>query len=122
MKPYKKIINQKLFSHKVLEDEVIITEIAEGIKRKLNSNTIIYMKLIYFLLFIFGMLFTGYMFMNDFSFDNITFSNYLINTLFILLLSGLAIVGIAYLISLRRRSTNKDIMTIRQYYEYKSAR
>jgi predicted membrane protein len=81
------------------------------------------MKPIYSLLFVFGLLIAGYLFVNDFTFDNISFSNYLINTLFILLLSCLAIViGVVYLISVKRRSHYKDIMTIRQYYQYKSAR
>jgi hypothetical protein len=84
------------------------------------------MKLIYFFLFVFVMMLTGYLFVNDFNFDNISFSDYLINTLFILLLASLFVVlvsGIMYLIAHRRKSSYyKDIMTIRQYYDYKSAR
>jgi ABC-type Fe3+ transport system permease subunit len=84
------------------------------------------MKLIYFFLFVFVMMLTGYLFVNDFNFDNISFSDYLINTLFILLLTSVFVVavsGIMYLIAHRRKSSYyKDIMTIRQYYDYKSAR
>jgi polyferredoxin len=84
------------------------------------------MRLIYFFLFVFVMMLTGYLFVNDFNFDNITFSDYLINTLFVLLLTCVFVVavsGIMYLIARRKRSSYyKDIMTIRQYYDYKSAR
>lgn len=79
------------------------------------------MKPIYALLFIIALMFGGYFVINGFSFDNISFSNYLINTLFILLLSGLALGGaVAWFINLRRKHTYKGIMTIRQYYQYKS--
>ena len=84
------------------------------------------MRLIYFLLFLFGLMLTGYLFVNNFNFDNATFSDYLINTVFILLLACAFVVlvsGTMYLIARRRRSSYyKDIMTIRQYYDYKSAR
>lgn len=80
------------------------------------------MKLIYFFLFAFVMMLGGYLLFNDFIFDNISFSAYLINTLFILILSCLAVAGIVYFINLKRRSFSKDVMTIRQYYQYKSAR
>lgn len=84
------------------------------------------MKLIYFLLFLFGLLLTGYLYVNNFSFDNITFSNYLINTLFVLLLTSMFVAiaaTIMYMLARRRKSTYyKDIMTIRQYYDYKSIR
>lgn len=80
------------------------------------------MKLLYFILFIFGMLLTGYLFINDFTFDNSSFSNYLISTLLILLLSSIVVAGIVYFIATRRKSNYKGIMTIRQYYDYKSAR
>lgn len=80
------------------------------------------MKLLYFFLFLFVLLVTGYLFIYDFSFDNITFSNYLINALFIAVLSCVAIIGIVYLVMQRRKNTNNGVMTIRQYYQYKSAR
>lgn len=84
------------------------------------------MRLIYFFLFLFSLMLTGYLFINNFSFDNVTFSDYLINTVFILLLTCAFVVivsGIMYFIARRRRSSYyKDIMTIRQYYNYKSAR
>ena len=69
----------------------------------------------------FGAILGGYLLINDFSFDNITFSDYLINTLFIFLLSCVAIgIAILLLVSLKRKSANKGIMTIREYYEYKA--
>ncbi len=78
------------------------------------------MKLLYFLLFIFGLLLGGYLILNDFNFDNSTFSNYLLDTLFIFLMSCVGIIITALVIvSLKRRSTHKGIMTIREYYEYK---
>jgi len=84
------------------------------------------MKLIYFLLFLFTLLITGYLILNNFTFDNTSFSDYLINTLFVLLLTCgfiVMVTGITYLVAHRRRSSYyKDIMTIRQYYDYKSVR
>lgn len=79
------------------------------------------MKLFYILIFIFAVILGGYLIINNFSFDNETFSNYLINTLFVFLLScvGLAIAVTAF-ISIKRKSTTKGIMTIREYYEYKT--
>ncbi|AWH85959.1 hypothetical protein HYN59_12950 [Flavobacterium album] len=65
---------------------------------------------------------TGYLFMNDFNFDNISFSNYLITTLAILLSSCIAVGCVVWLLSQKRKSYYKGIMTIRQYYDYKSAR
>lgn len=79
------------------------------------------MRLLYILIFMFGAILGGYLLINDFSFDNITFSDYLINTLFIFLLSCVAIgIAILLLVSMRRRSANRGIMTIREYYEYKA--
>lgn len=80
------------------------------------------MKPLYYLFLLVILLFTGYLFINDFNFDNITFSDYLINTLFILFLSCLVVGVTIYFIAIRRKHLNKDIQTIRQYYEYKSAR
>ena len=80
------------------------------------------MKLLYILAVTFGLLLTGYMFVNDFTFDNTTFSNYLINTLFIMLLCCLGVVGLFAAVSYRRKHADKDVMTIRQYYQYRSAR
>jgi hypothetical protein len=42
--------------------------------------------------------------------------------LFILLPSSLAIAGIVALLSYRRKQQDRDVMTIRQYYNYRSAR
>jgi len=79
------------------------------------------MRLLYILIFMFGAILGGYLLINDFSFDNITFSDYLINTLFIFLLSCVAIgIAILLLVSMRRKSANRGIMTIREYYEYKA--
>lgn len=84
------------------------------------------MKLIYIYFFLFALLLAGYLTINNFSFDNMSFSGYLINTLFILLSTGAFIAlasGIVFLIAQRRKSSYyKDIMTIRQYYDYKSVR
>lgn len=80
------------------------------------------MKPIYYLFLLIALIFLGYLFINDFNFDNISFSNYLINILFITLLSFLT-VGIAiYMIVMKRKKQDKGIQTIRQYYQYKSAR
>lgn len=80
------------------------------------------MKLLYIFLTLVAAVVGGYLIINDFNFDNISFSNYLINALFIMLLSCLAIAGIFYLIAVKRRKNDRGIMTIRQYYQYKSAR
>ncbi len=77
------------------------------------------MKLFYILLATFGALFAGYLIMNDFSFDNISFSNYLITTLFILLMSCLLAIGLAVFVSFRKKQSERNVMTIRQYYQYK---
>lgn len=77
------------------------------------------MKLLYILLATFGALFAGYMVTNDFTFDNTSFSNYLISTLFILLMACLVAIGLGALVSYRRKHTDKNVMTIRQYYQYK---
>jgi predicted histidine transporter YuiF (NhaC family) len=77
------------------------------------------MKLLYILLATFGALFAGYMVTNDFTFDNKSFSNYLISTLFILLMCCLVAIGLGLIMSYRRRGSYKNVMTIRQYYQYK---
>lgn len=80
------------------------------------------MKPLYYLLALAALFFTGYFAINGFSFDNISFSDYLINTLFILLLSCVIVAAVGYFVALRRKNMTKDVMTIRQYYDYKSAR
>jgi len=80
------------------------------------------MKLLYFFIAIIGLLFTGYLFTNNFSFDNTSFSNFLISSLFALLLCCVAVGAIYALLSYRKKHTYSDMMTIRQYYNYKSAR
>ena len=87
-----------------------------------NPKDLPAMKLLYILAATFGLLLTGYLFVNDFTFDNITFSNYLINTLFIMLLCCLGVGGLIAAVSYRRKHADKDVMTIRQYYQYRSAR
>ncbi|SFQ32888.1 hypothetical protein SAMN05444144_10365 [Flavobacterium akiainvivens] len=67
----------------------------------------------------FGGLFAGYMVLNNFTFDNISFSNYLISTLFILLMCCLLAIGLGVIVSYRRKNSDKNVMTIRQYYQYK---
>ena len=96
-------------------------KLASGLPADVESFNLKFMKPVYALLFIVILMFGGYLLLNDFSFDNISFSNYLINTLFILLLSCVAIGAfIVWIISLRRKHSYKGIMTIRQYYQYKS--
>ncbi|MCO6146466.1 intracellular growth attenuator family protein [Flavobacterium sp. NRK1] len=80
------------------------------------------MKPLYYLLLLIALFVFGYLIINDFNFDNITFSDYLINTLFFLLLSCLVVAIVGFFVSRKRRHLTKDVMTIRQYYEYKSAR
>lgn len=80
------------------------------------------MKLIYLTLAIAALLFAGYMLLNDFNFDNTSFSNYLISALVILLTSCIAVGGLAWLFSARKKNNYKGVMTIREYYNYKSAR
>lgn len=80
------------------------------------------MKLIYLTLAIAALLFAGYMLLNDFNFDNTSFSNYLISALVILLTSCIAVGGLAWLFSARKKNNDKGVMTIREYYNYKSAR
>lgn len=81
------------------------------------------MKLMYYFLGMLAVLTGAYLWLNDFSFNHIQFSSYLINTLFIALMLCVVVAAGAYgIYSLKRRSTLKDVMTIRQYYEYKSAR
>jgi uncharacterized membrane protein HdeD (DUF308 family) len=87
-----------------------------------NSLKITAMKLLYILVALFALLFSGYMIANDFSFDHISFSNYLINTLFIMLLCCIGVVGLVAAVSYKRKHADKDVMTIRQYYQYRSAR
>jgi predicted histidine transporter YuiF (NhaC family) len=110
-------LNKKLFTHKVLEQHDLIAEIWFII---LNVSPITFaMKLLYILLATFGALFAGYMIINDFRFDNISFSNYLITTIFILLLCCLVAIGLAVIVSFRKKHSEKNVMTIRQYYQYK---
>ena len=81
------------------------------------------MKLMYYFLGMLAAITGAYLWLNDFSFNHISFSSYLITTLFIALMTCLVLGATVYaLYALRKRSSLKDVMTIRQYYEYKSAR
>ncbi|PZR19893.1 MAG: hypothetical protein DI539_12490 [Flavobacterium psychrophilum] len=80
------------------------------------------MKPLYYFLVLAALFFAGYFVLNDFTFDNVSFSGYLINTLFLLLLSCAVVAIVGYLLAIRRKHQTKDVMTIRQYYQYKSAR
>ncbi|MFD2602086.1 MULTISPECIES: hypothetical protein [Flavobacterium] len=80
------------------------------------------MKPIYYLFVLAALFFAGYFVINDFTFDNVSFSSYLINTLFILLLSCVFFAIVGYVLAVKRKHKTKGVMTIRQYYQYKSAR
>ncbi len=80
------------------------------------------MKLLYFFLSVMSLILTGYLIMNNFRFDHSGFSSFLINGLFILLPCSLIIAGLVALFSHRKKLQDKDMMTIRQYYNYRSAR
>jgi len=80
------------------------------------------MKLLYIFLSVMTLILTGYLFMNNFRFDHSSFSTYLINGLFILLPFSLIVAGLAALFSYKRKHQDRDMMTIRQYYNYRSAR
>ena len=80
------------------------------------------MRIVYTFLTLIALLVTGYLVTNNFEFNNIDFSNYLINVVLITLLSCLVLVGVVYIIIKRKKSTYRGIMTIKQYYRYKSVR
>jgi len=80
------------------------------------------MKLLYILIVLAVTLMGGYLSLNNFSFNNEGFSVYLIDSLFALFLCTLFITGIATLLQYRKKNHDRDVMTIRQYYDYKSAR
>jgi uncharacterized membrane protein YhaH (DUF805 family) len=80
------------------------------------------MKLLYFFIALISLTFGGYMIMNNYSFDHTSFSNYLINAILMLLICSLAVTGAVAMLLSRRKHYNKDMMTIRQYYDYKSVR
>lgn len=80
------------------------------------------MKLLYFLLFVFALLFGGYYILNDYSFDNAGFSTYLISTLLIVLLTSITVAALLFFIALKRKKSTRNVMTIRQYYQYRDIR
>ena len=80
------------------------------------------MKLLYFFLSIMSLVLTGYLVMNNFTFDHPAFSSFLINGLFVVLPGSLIIAALIALFSLKRKHQDKDMMTKRQYYNYRSAR
>jgi H+/Cl- antiporter ClcA len=83
------------------------------------QNTIV-MKLLYIFLAVFATVTGVYFTANNFSFNSAAFSAFLINGLFVVLVGGLVAGGLAFLISLKRKQHYKGMMTIRQYYDYKS--
>jgi len=78
------------------------------------------MKVVYILLALFIAVTGAYLAANNFSFNSTSFSAFLINALFITLVGGLLAGGLAFLLSLKRKQHYKGMMTIRQYYDYKS--
>ncbi|MFP9100390.1 LPXTG cell wall anchor domain-containing protein [Flavobacterium sp. RHBU_24] len=78
------------------------------------------MKVVYILLALIIVVTGIYFATNNFSFNSTAFSAFLINGLFITLVGGLLAGGLAFLISLKRKQHYKGMMTIRQYYDYKS--
>lgn len=81
------------------------------------------MKSIYFYyVFAFILMLSGYLLFNGFNVSNVVFSELLINSLFIMLVSCFTIICVVYIATRKRRLSNKDVKTIRQYYEFKSAR
>jgi hypothetical protein len=77
------------------------------------------MKLLYILLALFITSVGGYFIVNNFSFDSGAFSTFLISSLFVLMMLGLVAGSIAIAFSLRKKQQDRDVMTIRQYYDYK---
>lgn len=80
------------------------------------------MKLLYTLLALSALSIGGYFIANSTGFDSGVFSTLLIESLFAFMMCGLAVVGIGVFVSFKRKHNYKDVMTIRQYYDYKSAR
>ncbi|WP_116787351.1 hypothetical protein [Flavobacterium psychrotrophum] len=77
------------------------------------------MKLLYILLALFITSVGGYFIVNNFSFDSSAFSSFLINSLFILMILGLVAASVAVMFTLKKKQQNRNVMTIRQYYDYK---
>lgn len=77
------------------------------------------MKLLYILLVLFITSVGGYFIVNNFSFDSGAFSTFLINSLFVLMIIGLIAASVAVTLNLKRKQHDRDVMTIRQYYDYK---
>ncbi|MFP9113658.1 hypothetical protein ACLI1A_06930 [Flavobacterium sp. RHBU_3] len=80
------------------------------------------MKLFYILLTIVAVALAGYFVADSFDYDNATISVVLIDTLFVLIPITIVAVAAGVYFSIKRRQNDKDVMTIRQYYQYKSAR
>lgn len=78
------------------------------------------MKLLYFFL-VFTVVATGGFFLFQ-NINNAKFSMYLIDSIFVALLTMLVIVGIGVFVNIKRKQQNKNVMTIRQYYDFKSVR
>lgn len=78
------------------------------------------MKLLYIFL-AFAIVATGGFFL-FYNINNAKFSMYLINGIFIALMALLLIAGIVFFVGIKRKQHSKNVMTIRQYYDYKSVR
>lgn len=78
------------------------------------------MKLLYFLFALLAAIIGAYFVINNFRFDSAGFSTFLIDTLFIALTGALLAGGLALYVNVRRKHHYKGVMTIRQYYDFKS--
>lgn len=78
------------------------------------------MKLLYILLALLAAGTGLYFLAGSFNVNSAAFSTYLINGLFLVLVGGLLAAGLAFVINLKRKQHYKGMMTIRQYYDYKS--
>lgn len=79
------------------------------------------MKLLYIFLFLSGITFSGFFIANTVSFDMLL-NPVVINSLLAVIALFIAVWCVKLFINYRRKLTSKDVMTIRQYYNYRSAR
>ena len=78
------------------------------------------MKLLYIFLALSTILTGVYLAAGNLNFDSAAFSTVLINGLFVVLVSGMLAGVLAFFINQKRKQHYKGMMTIRQYYDYKS--
>jgi hypothetical protein len=90
------------------------------ISQGFTTQNIFIMKLLYILTAVLAVVTGVYFAANNFSFSSAAFSAFIINAIFLLLVGGLLVGGLAFVISLKRKQHYKGMMTIRQYYDYKS--